>query len=336
MARAAAASSFMPAAARHDVLEVGFSAARAHQVIPIDRCPVLAKSLDGALKAAWAIAELLEPAAQAARHSCHRDRYRARYRRARLGPVDSDGNGGARPARRFAQSGAAHPPWRVDRAGAAADNSHGIGDRAVAARGLSTGHSRRRSGAGATGPRYLRHRRSERKARPICSPASARSRCGSPNTMRVTAADDDEAALAALARAGNTTGLKPVTTERRDLFKNPFLAAELNRFDAVVFDPPRQGAQAQSREIAASRVPVDCGGVVQSRHLRPRCADPDRRRLPADIASHPSTNSAIPRTSSWWPGSRNSAYSPAAFRDIAAPCYTPPRPGISQHQSLSK
>ncbi|MGA9950458.1 MAG: RNA methyltransferase, partial [Xanthobacteraceae bacterium] len=45
----------------HDVLEVGFSAARAHQIIPIDRCPVLAKSLDGALKAAWAVAEFLSP-----------------------------------------------------------------------------------------------------------------------------------------------------------------------------------------------------------------------------------------------------------------------------------
>ena len=48
----------------HDVLEVGFSAARAHQVIAIDRCPVLAKSLDGALKAAWAIAEVLAPASK--------------------------------------------------------------------------------------------------------------------------------------------------------------------------------------------------------------------------------------------------------------------------------
>ena len=46
----------------HDVLEVGFSAARAHHVIAIDRCPILAKSLDGALKAAWAVAELLDPA----------------------------------------------------------------------------------------------------------------------------------------------------------------------------------------------------------------------------------------------------------------------------------
>jgi 23S rRNA (uracil1939-C5)-methyltransferase len=33
----------------HDVLEVGFSAARAHRVVSIDRCPVLGKSLDGAL-----------------------------------------------------------------------------------------------------------------------------------------------------------------------------------------------------------------------------------------------------------------------------------------------
>src|SRR5580658_7040376 len=44
-----------------DVLEVGFSAARAHRLIAIDRCPVLAKSLDGALKAAWAAAETLDP-----------------------------------------------------------------------------------------------------------------------------------------------------------------------------------------------------------------------------------------------------------------------------------
>jgi len=74
---------------------------------------------------------------------------------------------------------------------------------------------------------------------------------------RVVAVDDDEAAIAALKRAAATTaGLKPVETERRDLFKNPLTAMELKRFDAVVFDPPRQGAQAQSRELAASGVPV--------------------------------------------------------------------------------
>ena len=44
---------------QRDVLEVGFAAQRAHHVIAIDRCPVLAAALDGALAAAWAIAEAL-------------------------------------------------------------------------------------------------------------------------------------------------------------------------------------------------------------------------------------------------------------------------------------
>ena len=42
-----------------DVLEVGFAALRAHHIVGIDRCPVLARALDGAIKAAWAVAEAL-------------------------------------------------------------------------------------------------------------------------------------------------------------------------------------------------------------------------------------------------------------------------------------
>ena len=99
---------------------------------------------------------------------------------------------------------------------------------------------------------------------------------------RVLAVDDDEAALAALKRAAATTaGLKPVEVERRDLFRRPLAAAELKRFDAVVFDPPRQGAQAQARELAASNVPLDRRGVVQSGHVRPRCERACPRRLSA-------------------------------------------------------
>lgn len=74
---------------------------------------------------------------------------------------------------------------------------------------------------------------------------------------RVLAVDADEAALTALTRAAITTvGLKPIEVELRDLFKRPLTAAELGHFDAVVFDPPRQGALAQARELAASRVPI--------------------------------------------------------------------------------
>src|SRR5262249_30684902 len=50
--------------ATHDILEVGFAALHAHQIIPIDRCPILAPGLIGAIDAAWAIAETLKPAAK--------------------------------------------------------------------------------------------------------------------------------------------------------------------------------------------------------------------------------------------------------------------------------
>ena len=51
-------------------------------------------------------------------------------------------------------------------------------------------------------------------------------------------------------------GLKPVETAARDLFRRPLVAPELKRFDAAVFDPPRQGAEAQARELANSAIPV--------------------------------------------------------------------------------
>ncbi|MCE4225793.1 class I SAM-dependent RNA methyltransferase [Methylobacterium sp. C25] len=76
----------------------------------------------------------------------------------------------------------------------------------------------------------------------------------------VLAVEGDEAALRSLDRAARaTTGLRTLTTERRDLFRRPLLPLELDRFDAVVFDPPRAGAQAQARWIAESKVPLVVG-----------------------------------------------------------------------------
>jgi 23S rRNA (uracil1939-C5)-methyltransferase len=90
---------------------------------------------------------------------------------------------------------------------------------------------------------------------------------------RVTAADHDADAAAALARAAaGTPGLKPVEALTRDLFRRPFTRTELKRFDAVVFDPPRQGAEAQARELASSRVPlvvaVSCNPATFARDAR--------------------------------------------------------------------
>jgi 23S rRNA (uracil1939-C5)-methyltransferase len=77
-------------------------------------------------------------------------------------------------------------------------------------------------------------------------------------------------ALAAAARA--TQGLKPLTTEKRDLFKVPVGGLELNKYDAVVLDPPRAGAERQARELAKSKIRrvvyVSCNPVTFARDAR--------------------------------------------------------------------
>ena len=52
------------------------------------------------------------------------------------------------------------------------------------------------------------------------------------------------------------TGLKRVTTETRDLFRRPMQPDELKRFDAVVLDPPRAGAEAQVAVLTEALPPV--------------------------------------------------------------------------------
>lgn len=69
--------------------------------------------------------------------------------------------------------------------------------------------------------------------------------------LAVEAARD--AHLACKAAAGRT-GL-PVHALHRDLFRNPLQMDELNRFAAVVLDPPRAGARDQVEYLAQSTVP---------------------------------------------------------------------------------
>jgi 23S rRNA (uracil1939-C5)-methyltransferase len=74
-------------------------------------------------------------------------------------------------------------------------------------------------------------------------------------TAVVKAADGAASAIAALKSAiAGAPGLKTITPEVRDLFRRPLLAEEMKGLDAVVFDPPRAGAEAQSREIARSGI----------------------------------------------------------------------------------
>lgn len=71
------------------------------------------------------------------------------------------------------------------------------------------------------------------------------------------------------ARAGAGTGGGAVLALHRDLFRAPLQPAELNRFDAVLLDPPRAGARAQVAEIAQSTlarvVYVSCNPVSWAR-----------------------------------------------------------------------
>lgn len=89
---------------------------------------------------------------------------------------------------------------------------------------------------------------------------------------RVHAVESEAVALTALDEASRRTpGLKPVVAEKRDLFRRPLTAKELAAFDGVVFDPPRAGAEAQSRQIANSTVrrvvAVSCNPGTLARDL---------------------------------------------------------------------
>ncbi len=89
----------------------------------------------------------------------------------------------------------------------------------------------------------------------------------------VHAVEGAHAMLAALDHgARHATGLKPVTTEARDLFRRPLMAEELARFDAAVIDPPRTGAAAQVQELAAAAIPrigfVSCNPVTFARDAK--------------------------------------------------------------------
>ncbi|MDD3800020.1 MAG: class I SAM-dependent RNA methyltransferase, partial [Novosphingobium sp.] len=91
---------------------------------------------------------------------------------------------------------------------------------------------------------------------------------GSAKVLAVEAAQD--AHLACKAAAGRR--LVPVHAMHRDLFRNPLQPAELNRFDAVLLDPPRAGAREQVKLLAESTVGriayISCNPVSWARDAK--------------------------------------------------------------------
>jgi 23S rRNA (uracil1939-C5)-methyltransferase len=252
----------------HDILQVGFAAYRAHHVVPIDRCPILAPELAGAIEAAWALAEALQP---------QRKPLDIQVTASEPGlDVDVRGSGPLAPTvmARLAQLAQSHRLARLTRHGEL------IVQRAQPT--LRLGRARvmlppgaflqaTAEGEAALARRVIDHVGDAANIADLFAgvgPFALRVA----ERARVHAVDNDAAAIVALRQAAATPGLKPIETQVRDLFRRPLLAAELGRFDAVVFDPPRQGAQAQARALAESKVPVvvavSCNAATFARDAR--------------------------------------------------------------------
>lgn len=77
------------------------------------------------------------------------------------------------------------------------------------------------------------------------------------NGAAVHAVEGHAPALEALAAASRKAGPSvKLSIEKRDLAADPLAEGELDRFDAVVFDPPRAGARSQAAALANSQVPT--------------------------------------------------------------------------------
>jgi 23S rRNA (uracil1939-C5)-methyltransferase len=253
----------------HDVLKVGFAAANSHDIIPVDRCPILDPGLSGALDAGWAVAEPLIsigkpldiqitttdsgldidvrgsgplPAAMIATLS----RVAEQHRLARLTRHGELVLMRTPPTIAIGTAQVTLPPGSFLQATVA-------GEETLAA--LVSGHCKRAKHVAdlfcGVGPFALR--------------LAAKS--------RISAFDSDTGAITALQKAAtSTSGLKPIKAEARDLFRRPLMPQELRDYDTVVFDPPRQGAQAQVLQLAASKIPVvvavSCNAATFARDAR--------------------------------------------------------------------
>ena len=252
-----------------DVLEVGFAALREHRIVGIDRCPILAPALDGAVEAAWAIAEALKPAGKP---------LDIQITAADEGlDVDVRGSGPLSPAQAesLVALAAKHRLARLTRHGELIAQQ--VPPTVMMGRAsvrLPPGAFLQATVAGETILASLVREHAEgakQIADLFCGAGPFALRLA--ETARILACDSNEPAIAALGRAAAaTSGLKPVQAETRDLFRRPLVSQELKRFDAVVFDPPRQGAQAQANALAQSNVvriiAVSCNPATFARDAR--------------------------------------------------------------------
>lgn len=250
-------------------LRVGFAAAASHAIVPIGQCPILDPGLNGALDAARALAEVLKPVGKPLDIQVT----------AAANGLDVDVRGtGALPTAMIATLSTLAQRHRLARL-----SRHGelVLMRAPPVISIGTAQlvlppgaflQATAAGEDALAALVLAHcRRAKNIADLFCGVGPFALRLA--EKSRVAAFDSDAGAVGALQKAAMaTSGLKPVKAEARDLFRRPLVPQELRDVDCVVFDPPRQGAEAQARQLAASKVPVvvavSCNAATFARDAR--------------------------------------------------------------------
>jgi 23S rRNA (uracil1939-C5)-methyltransferase len=250
-------------------VRVGFAAASSHAIVAIDDCPILDPGLHGALDAARALAEVLKPTTKPLDIQVT----------ATDGGLDVDVRGsGPLPTAMIAtlsRVAEQHRLARLTRHGELVLMRRppviGIGAAQVT---LPPGSFLQATAAGeeALAALVVKHCKGAKYIADLfCGVGPFALRLAA--RARIAAFDSDAGAVTALQKAATSTpGLKPVKAEARDLFRRPLMPQELRDYDAVVFDPPRQGAQAQVERLAASKIPivvaVSCNAATFARDAR--------------------------------------------------------------------
>ena len=250
-----------------DILNVGFAGASVHHIVPIDHCPILAPSMAGALPAAWAIAQALTPLKKPLDIQVT----------ATDNGLDIDVRGSgplqARVASTLIGIAEQHRLARITRHGELITRRGAPAikmGRATVELPPGAFLQATEEGEATLAREVIGHLAGVKTAVDLfCGVGPFALRIA--EFAKVSAADSDEPAIAALIKASGASGLKPVAAKRRDLFRQPLAVQELNA-DAVVFDPPRQGAEAQAHEIAKSKakivVAVSCNPTTLARDAK--------------------------------------------------------------------
>ncbi|MFL6838933.1 MAG: class I SAM-dependent RNA methyltransferase [Bradyrhizobium sp.] len=237
----------------HGVLKVGFAAAGSHDIIPVDRCPVIAPGLSRALDAAWALAEPLISTGKPLDIQITATDNGLDVDVRGSGPVT------AKTLTTLSRVAEQHRLARLTRHGELvvlrSPPTIAIGTARVT---LPPGSFLQATVAGEEALAALVNdhcKRARHIADLFCGVGPFALRLAAKS--RIAAFDSDAGAVSALQKAAtSTSGLKPVKADVRDLFRRPLVPQELRDYDAIVFDPPRQGAQAQATQLAASKIPT--------------------------------------------------------------------------------